>query len=144
MQFDVRSFLIPLSVAFLNPKILAFLFSTQNRLTWGVNLKIELQKIVGNLLVTENSRQYLLLRTDVLQKTVVGSPRVLENLLNVPYDRPLRMHKRVNKTILPRTKMKRFFHILPVVWLYSVGSKSTLSAAPDVVERDQSTTIILE
>ena len=61
-------------------------------------MKIKLQKIVGNLLdklrklymdgtviykhveissspqVIENSRQYLLLRTDVLQKTFVGSP----------------------------------------------------------------------
>ena len=61
-------------------------------------MKIKLQKIVGNLLdklrklymdgtviykhveissrpqVIENSRQYLLLRTDVLQKTVVGPP----------------------------------------------------------------------
>ena len=61
-------------------------------------MKIKLQKIVGNLLdklrklymdgtviykrveissrpqVIENSRQYLLLPTDVLQKTFVGSP----------------------------------------------------------------------
>ena len=56
--------------------------------------KIKLQKIVGNLLdkfrklymnqeicscrqVKENSRQYLLLRTDILQKTVVGCPCLL-------------------------------------------------------------------
>ena len=57
-------------------------------------MKINLQKIVGNLSdkqiivhewnghleifsrpqVIENSRQYLLLRTDILQKTVVGCP----------------------------------------------------------------------
>ena len=40
--------------------------------------------------------------------------------------------------------MEGFFHILPVFWLYSVGSKRTLSAALGVVERDQSTTIVLE
>ena len=34
---------------------------------------------------------------------------VLKNLLNVPYDRPLKMQKRVNKTILPKTKMEGFF-----------------------------------
>ena len=65
--------------------------------------KIKLQKIVGNLLnnlhakivhernghldifsrpqVKENSRQYLLLRTDILQKAVVGSPE--NNLMKV-------------------------------------------------------------
>ena len=33
----VRIFLIPLSITFLNPKILGFLFSTKNSLTvWGV------------------------------------------------------------------------------------------------------------
>ena len=36
ISLDVRSFLIPLSVAFLNPKILAFLFCTKNRITWEV------------------------------------------------------------------------------------------------------------
>ena len=30
----VRHFLIPLSITFLNPKILGFLFSTKNSLTW--------------------------------------------------------------------------------------------------------------
>ena len=65
-------------------------------LTWS-NVKINLQKIVGNLSdkqiivhewnghleifsgpqVIENSRQYLLLRTDILQKTVVGCPWLL-------------------------------------------------------------------
>ena len=62
--------------------------------------KIKLQKIVGNLCdikaskivhernghleifsrpqVIENSRQYLLLRTDILQKTIVGYPCVVE------------------------------------------------------------------
>ena len=43
---------------------------------------------------------------------------VLKNLLNVPYDRPLKMQKRVNKTILPKTKTEGFFYILPVFWLH--------------------------
>ena len=64
--------------------------------------KIKLRKIVGNLFdikaskivhernghlelfsrpqITENSRQYLLLRTDILQKTIVGYPCVVEIL----------------------------------------------------------------
>ena len=32
----VRHFLIPLSITFLSPKILDFVFSTKNSLTWGV------------------------------------------------------------------------------------------------------------
>ena len=32
-----RIFLIPRSITFLSPKILGFLFSTKNTLTWGVN-----------------------------------------------------------------------------------------------------------
>ena len=51
--------------------------------------RIKLQKIVGNLLwnghleifsrpqVIEKSRQYLPLRTDILQKSVVGCPCVM-------------------------------------------------------------------
>ena len=40
MQFDRitkgRTFLILLSITFLNPKMLGFLFSTKNKLTWGM------------------------------------------------------------------------------------------------------------
>ena len=76
--------MLPLSITFFSARILG----------WGEKLeKIELQKIVGNLLlefivhewnghleifsvpqVIENSRQYLLPRKDNLQKTVVGCP----------------------------------------------------------------------
>ena len=42
-----RIFLIPLSIIFLNRKVLGFLFSMKNRLTWGVKLNYS----VGNLLV---------------------------------------------------------------------------------------------
>ena len=94
MKFDV--FLIPLSITFLNPKILGFLFSMKNGLTWEVNAKIKLQKSVRNLLdikpskivhewhghpeifsrpqVIENFKQYLLLPTNILQKKVVRCP----------------------------------------------------------------------
>ena len=91
-------FLIHLSFTFFNPKILHFLFSSNNNLTWGVKCeKNKYQKIVGNLdelrkfyingtvmhleifsrpQSKENSRQYLRLRTDILQKTVVACPWV--------------------------------------------------------------------
>ena len=36
---NVRHILIPLSIIFLNPKILGFLFFTKNSLTWGVKCK---------------------------------------------------------------------------------------------------------
>ena len=70
----------------LNLKILGFLFPTKNSLTrsvkseilnfrksctWWWNGHLELFSL---LQLTENSRQYLLLRTDILQKTVVGCP----------------------------------------------------------------------
>ena len=93
----MRIFLIPLAITFLWPERgLGFVFSKKNSLNWGVKcMKFKLQKIVGNLLelasktvhewndhveiisspqVIENSGQYLLLRTDILQKTVVGCP----------------------------------------------------------------------
>ena len=92
----MRIFLIPLSMTFSNPKIVGVLFCKKNGLTWAVKWeKSKLQKIVGNLLdkrqkvlhewndhleissrpqVIENCRQYLLLRTDILQKTLAGSP----------------------------------------------------------------------
>ena len=103
MQFNViakvKTFLIPLSGTFLNPKILGFLFCTKSILTWAVKCeKLNLKrKVIGNLLdklrklsmngmrnleifsrpklsnrVIENSRQYLRLRTDMLEKTIVG------------------------------------------------------------------------
>ena len=84
-------FLIPLFVTFLNPKILGFFFPTKNSLTWGVKCEnqtsenrreFRASKFVrewnGHLeifslpQVIENSRQYLLLQTDILQKTVVN------------------------------------------------------------------------
>ena len=47
----VRHFLIPLSITFLNPKIVGFLFSMEKSLTWEVKWEIKLQqKIVGNVL----------------------------------------------------------------------------------------------
>ena len=59
-----------------------FPFYYENSITWGV--KCEKLKIVhewnGHIeifsrpQIIENSRQYLLLRTDILQKTVVGCP----------------------------------------------------------------------
>lgn len=46
---------------------LGFIFSTRNSLTCRLHIFSRPQ-------VIENSRQYLLLRTDILQKTVVGCP----------------------------------------------------------------------
>ena len=78
------------------PKILGFLFPTKNSLTWGVKCENQTSEnrrefikpiklaskfvrewkghleIFSLLQVIENSRQYLLLRADILQKTVVG------------------------------------------------------------------------
>ena len=55
MQFGAlrkRIFFVHLSITFLNPKILGFLFPTKNSIAWGVNCeKIKLQKIVGNLII---------------------------------------------------------------------------------------------
>ena len=47
----VRHFLIPLSITFLNPKILGFFFPTKNSLTWEVKCEnlIKLEKIVEDL-----------------------------------------------------------------------------------------------
>ena len=78
----VDFFLIPLSVTFLNPKILGFLFCTKNSLTWGVKCEKKKKKKSSRKLcmngtviqVIENSKQYLLLRTGIFQKTVVGCP----------------------------------------------------------------------
>ena len=91
----MRISLIALSNIFFNPKILRFLFSAKNTLIWGAQCKNqtlencrefirEVSKIVpewnGHLeilsrpQVIENSRQHLLLRTDILHKTVVGCP----------------------------------------------------------------------
>ena len=45
-----RIFLFPLSITFLNPTILGFLFSTKKSPNLGCEMgKIKLQKIVGNL-----------------------------------------------------------------------------------------------
>ena len=99
MQFSTlgkrKFFLIPLSITFLNPKILGFLFPTTNSLTWGVKCenktsenRREFIKLASKFVrewnghleifslpqVIENCKQYLLLRTDILQKTVIGCP----------------------------------------------------------------------
>ena len=75
----VRRFLV-LNAKFLNSKILGFLFPTKNSVTREVKCANS-SKIVhewnGNLEIfsrpqeVENSRQYLLLQTTSLQKTVV-------------------------------------------------------------------------
>ena len=72
-------FLIRLSTTFLNPKSLGFLFSTKKGPTWGViceKLNSENRRAFFKSLpqVKEHFRQYLFLRTDILQKTVVGCP----------------------------------------------------------------------
>ena len=47
----VKNFFIPLSITFLNPKILGFLFPSKNSLACGVKCeKLKLHKIVGSLL----------------------------------------------------------------------------------------------
>ena len=88
--------MIPLSITFFDPKILVFLLSTKHIQTWEVEcennpsknrrefIRYKLQKLYMNGTVSleifsrhqviENSRKYLLLRTDILQKTVVGCP----------------------------------------------------------------------
>ena len=55
----VRHFLITLSILFLNPKIVGFLFSHKNSLTWEVSVKIKLQKIVGDLLLDKLRKLYM-------------------------------------------------------------------------------------
>ena len=76
-----ENFLIPLSITFLNPKNLGLLFA-KNSLTWAVKCeKLNVRKshewnshleIFSLPQEMENSSQNLLLRTDILQKTVVG------------------------------------------------------------------------
>ena len=93
----MRIFLIPLSITFLNPKILGFHFSTKKSLALGekcekLNFKNSLRNLLDKLRrlymhewndhleifscpqVIENSSQHLFLRTDILQKKVVGCP----------------------------------------------------------------------
>ena len=81
-HYEKENFLIPLSITFLNPKILGFLFPTKNSLTWGVKCENETSenrrefiKLASKFVrewnghlenfslpqVIENSRQYLLL-----------------------------------------------------------------------------------
>ena len=49
-------FLFSLSIKFMNPKILGFLFSTKKKPNLGSEMqKIKLQKIAGNLLVRQAS-----------------------------------------------------------------------------------------
>ena len=101
----VRIFLILLYIAFLSPKILGFLFTTKKNLTWRVKCEKSnfgkswriywksSSKIVhewnGHLeifsrpQVIENSRQYSLLWTDILKKTVVGCPWNQSTLSNL-------------------------------------------------------------
>ena len=88
----MRIFLIPLSITFSNPGTFGFLvFSLTLAVKWE---KLNFRKsqefarqasrilhewndhleIFSRSQVIQNSRQYLLLRTDILQKTLVGSP----------------------------------------------------------------------
>ena len=71
----LRILLIPLSIAFSNPKILGFLFCKKNSLTWRMNceksnFRKSLHEWNGHLenfsraQVLANPRQYLLLRTE--------------------------------------------------------------------------------
>ena len=88
-------FLIPLSITFLNPKILGFFFSSKNSLTLGAKCeKLNFRRSQGIHYMSfenctsmeqssrnfqpssskENSTQNLLLRAAILQKTVFGCP----------------------------------------------------------------------
>ena len=57
MYYESESFfLFSLSIKFMNPKILGFLFSTKKKPNLGSEMqKIKLQKIAGNLLVRQAS-----------------------------------------------------------------------------------------
>ena len=88
-------FLIPIFIAFLNPKILGLLFlrkiakpgewsvknkTSENRREFFRKASIIVHEWSSHLemlslpQVIENFKQYLLLRTDILEKTVVGCP----------------------------------------------------------------------
>ena len=77
----MKFFLIPLSLEFSIPKILGFLFlrKIEKRREFTITSKIA-DEWDGHLEIfrlpqgIENSRQFLPLRTDILQKTVVGCP----------------------------------------------------------------------
>ena len=113
MQFNVlrgREFLIALSITFLNPKILGSPFPMKNSVT-SENLREFMRwasKIVhewnGHLEAfsspqeIENSRHYLLLRTDIYRKQSFGAP-VVSNFTN-------------NKTELWKTVVLTSFQIL--------------------------------
>ena len=56
---NVRIFLIPISITFLNPEILGFLFLRKRALLEEWIVKIKLQKIVGNLLDTKFRKLYM-------------------------------------------------------------------------------------
>ena len=93
---NVKIFLIPLSITSFESESLRFRFSTKNSIflgEWNVanwaseNRRVFIRKvskivhewngyreIFSRPQVIENSRQYLLLRKDILQKTVVGCP----------------------------------------------------------------------
>ena len=80
----MRIFLIPLSITFLNPKILGYLFSKPGENNVKNLTSENRRKLIrkashctwknGHRQEVENFRQYLLGRTAILQKTVVGCP----------------------------------------------------------------------
>ena len=75
MQFNVLPiFLIPLYIAFLSPKILSFLFTTKNSLTWGVKSENSnfRKSIVADLL--EKLRN---LYMNEYRKQSLGAPAIL-------------------------------------------------------------------
>ena len=70
-----KFFLIPLSITFLNPKILGFLFPWKNSLTWGV--KSENQ-------TSENRREFIKLASKFVREwnghlEIFSLPQVIEN-----------------------------------------------------------------
>ena len=90
--YECKNFSDSSLITFLSPKILGFSLPTKNNSTWVVNCeKLKFKNFIrwaskiihewnGHLdvfsrpQVIENSRQYLLLRSDILKKTVVGFP----------------------------------------------------------------------
>ena len=59
--------LIPISITFLNPKILGFLFPKKNSLTWsvkyfrksqGINIRYKLRKLYMNIYIKRSSRNF--------------------------------------------------------------------------------------
>ena len=151
----MRIFLITLSNIFFNPKILRFLFSTKSTLIWGVqceNQTLENRRefirealkilhewnshleILSRPQVMENSRQHLLLRTDILQKTVVGCPWVM---LMSWIEVKCKSHeacKRLQNYVTERLNSKSclFFYILIGIHYLIITSKDYLKPGTNI------------